>query len=74
LNRPLRVDLIGLHAMSPVESLKSVLAPIRTLITAMRTGGGALCGSATRGWMVHDLAQRLGFLPNESDGPRLVDR
>jgi hypothetical protein len=24
--------------------------------------------------MVHDLAQRLGFLPNESDGPRLVDR
>jgi hypothetical protein len=28
--------------MSPAESLKSVLAPIRAPITAMRTGGGAL--------------------------------
>jgi hypothetical protein len=29
----------------------------------------AKCGRSTvEGWTVHDLAQRLGFLPNEPDG------
>jgi hypothetical protein len=49
-NRPLRADLIGLYVMSPAESLKSVLAPIRTPITALRTGGGALCTGADFPW------------------------
>jgi hypothetical protein len=43
------------------------LAPIRTPITAMRTGGGALCGGAD--------GPRPGagarVLPDESDGPRV---
>jgi hypothetical protein len=38
----LRADLIDLHAMSLVESPKSVLAPIWAPITVMCTGGGAL--------------------------------
>jgi hypothetical protein len=61
--------------MSPAESLKSTLAPIRVSITAMSTGGGALYGSVNGPWLggqtVRDLAQRLGFLPDEPYGPRL---
>jgi hypothetical protein len=36
---------MDLHAMSPAESLKSVLAPIWTPITLRCTGGGALRSS-----------------------------
>jgi hypothetical protein len=41
-NRPLRTNLIGLHAKSPAESPKSVL----TLINVMCTSNGALGGTA----------------------------
>jgi hypothetical protein len=37
---------MGLYVLSPTESPKSVLAPIRAPITAMITGGGALCTGA----------------------------
>jgi hypothetical protein len=40
------VDLIGLYVLSPVKSLKSVLAPIRASITVMITDGDALCEGA----------------------------
>jgi hypothetical protein len=46
LNRSSRADLIDLYAMSPAESLKSVLATIWVPITTMSTDGGALRGSA----------------------------
>jgi hypothetical protein len=60
--------------MSPAESPKSVLAPIWAPITVMSTDGGALCGGAdglrARGARYdRDLTQRLGFLPDEPDGP-----
>jgi hypothetical protein len=59
-----------------------VLTPIQAPIIALRTGGGALCTgangpwpgsrrSAARGWMVRDLAQGSGFVPDGSDGPCL---
>jgi hypothetical protein len=37
---------MGLYVFSPAESPKSVLAPIRALITTLRTSGGALCTGA----------------------------
>jgi hypothetical protein len=37
---------MGLYALSPTESPKSVLAPIQAPITVMITGGGALCTDA----------------------------
>jgi hypothetical protein len=46
LNQPLRGDLIDAHEISPAESLKSVLAPIWSLITTMSTDDTALYGSA----------------------------
>jgi hypothetical protein len=46
LNRPLRADLTGLYVLSPAESPKSELELIRAPITALRTGGGALCTGA----------------------------
>jgi hypothetical protein len=46
----LMADLIGLHVISPVESPKSVLVPIWTAITVMRTGGGAPYGGTDGPW------------------------
>jgi hypothetical protein len=58
--------MIGLYVMSPIESPKSVFAPIRVPITAVRTSGGALCEGA------HGPRPcvGLGFLPDVPDGPR----
>jgi hypothetical protein len=75
LNQPLRADLIGLYASSPTELPKSVLAPIRTPITPMRIGGGALCASANGPRPAPDSPRPstgAGFLPDEPDGTRLM--
>jgi hypothetical protein len=61
----------------PSGVIKSVLLPIRTPITALRTGDGALCGDV-RGQTVRDLAQGLGSCLTgrtihtwRPDGPRV---
>jgi hypothetical protein len=54
---------------------KSVLVPIRTPITTMKTGGGALRGGAdgSRSGVRRSATWRRGllFLPDEPDGPRV---
>jgi hypothetical protein len=69
-------NLMDLHAMSPVESLKSVLASIWTPITSRCIGSGALRSS------VDGLQPRAGqsatcgrggfFSALKPDGPHLV--
>jgi hypothetical protein len=75
LNRPFRADLIDPHAISLAESPKSVLG--------VDSGANHCdesrqwCSLRRRGWsmaegeMVRDLAQKLGFLLDESGGPRV---
>jgi hypothetical protein len=41
---------MGLYVMSPVESQKSVLAPIWAPLIALKTGGGALCTGTDGPW------------------------
>jgi hypothetical protein len=69
LNRPFRVYLIDLHAMSPMDLPKSVLALIWAPITMMCTGGGAHYGSAD-GWWPKAGAR---VFANKPDGLRLMD-
>jgi hypothetical protein len=74
--------LIGLYEMSPAKSPKSVLAPIRAPITAMITGGGALCTGTDSprlgaGWSLTWSRARVPCLTSRMvrayrpDGPRV---
>jgi hypothetical protein len=74
LNWPSRADLIGLYVLSPAVAKKCVgTDPDANHCVenqrrcALRRRGR----SAARGWTIRDLAQRLTFLSDESDGLRL---
>jgi hypothetical protein len=75
LNWPLRTNLIGLYVLSQVESPKKCVDADqganhcdenRCRCTLSKRGR-----SAARGRTVRDLAQRLAFLPDGPDGPRV---
>jgi hypothetical protein len=65
---------MGQYMLSPAESPKSVLTPIRAPITVMITGGGALCTGAD-GPQPGSGGPRpgvgLGFLPDGPNGLRM---